>query len=42
MIDQVSAKMRRRKPFVFDGRQVTVEEAKRLWQEQKALEKRDP
>ena len=40
VMDQIVAKMRRRKPFVFDGREVTVEEAKRLWQEQKALEKR--
>ncbi len=33
------ALMRRRKPFVFDGTQVTVEEAKRLWAEEKAREK---
>ena len=40
VIDGVVAKMRRRKPFVFDGTQVTVEEAKRLWAEEKAREKR--
>ena len=38
-MDGVVAKMRR-KPFVFDGTQVTVEEAKRLWAEEKAREKR--
>ena len=40
VMDGVVAKMRRRKPFVFDGTQVTVEEAKRLWAEEKAREKR--
>ena len=39
VMDGVVAKMRRRKPFVFDGTQVTVEEAKRLWAEEKAREK---
>ena len=40
VMDGVVAKMRRRKPFVFDGTRVTVEEAKRLWAEEKAREKR--
>ena len=40
VMDGVVAKMRRRKPFVFDGTQVTVQEAKRLWAEEKAREKR--
>ena len=40
VMDQVVAKMQRRKPFVFDGTRVTVEEAKRLWAEEKAREKR--
>ncbi len=40
VMDGVVAKMRRRKPFVFDGTQVTVEEAKRLWAQEKAREKR--
>jgi uncharacterized protein YabN with tetrapyrrole methylase and pyrophosphatase domain len=40
VVDGVVEKMRRRKPFVFDGTQVTVEEAKRLWAEEKAREKR--
>ena len=40
VMDGVVAKMRRRKPFVFDGTQVTVKEAKRLWAEEKAREKR--
>src|SRR3989344_4565853 len=26
-------KMKRRKPYIFEGRKVTVEEAKRIWQE---------
>ena len=40
VMEGVVEKMRRRKPFVFDGTQVTVEEAKRLWAEEKAREKR--
>ena len=40
VMDGVVAKMRRRKPFVFDGTPVTLEEAKRLWAEEKAREKR--
>ena len=40
VMDDVVAKMQRRKPFVFDGTQVTVEEAKRQWAEEKAREKR--
>ena len=40
VMDGVVAKMRRRKPFVFDGTPVTVEEAKRLWAQEKAREKR--
>ena len=39
VMDGVVAKMRRRKPFVFDGTPVTVQEAKRLWAEEKAREK---
>ena len=37
--DEVVAKMRRRKPFVFDGTEVTEEEAKRIWATAKAREK---
>ena len=40
VMDDVVAKMQRRKPFVFDGTRVTVEEAKRLWAQEKAREKR--
>ena len=40
VMDQVVAKMRRRKPFVFDGTPVTVEEAERIWAQAKAREKR--
>ncbi len=32
-------KMRRRKPFLFTGRKVTLEEAERMWSEAKAKEK---
>lgn len=39
VMDQVVAKMRRRKPFVFDGTEVTEEEAKRIWAVAKAREK---
>ena len=40
VMDDVVAKMQRRKPFVFDGTRVTVEEAKRHWAQEKAREKR--
>ena len=40
VMDHVVAKMRRRKPFVFDGTEVTEEEAKRIWAAAKAREKR--
>ena len=40
VVDQVVAKMQRRKPFVFDGTRVTEEEAKRIWAAAKAREKR--
>ena len=40
VMDDVVAKMQRRKPFVFDGTRVTVEEAKRQWAQEKAREKR--
>lgn len=39
VFDDVVAKMRRRKPFVFDGSEVTVEDAKRIWAAAKAREK---
>lgn len=39
VLKEVVAKMRRRKPFVFDGRQVTLEEAGELWVETKVQEK---
>ncbi len=32
-------KMRRRKPFLFSGQKVTLEEAERMWWEAKAKEK---
>ena len=31
VFDDVVAKMQRRKPFVFDGTEVTVEDAQRIW-----------
>ena len=39
IFDDVVAKMRRRKPFVFDGTDVTEEEAQRIWADAKAWEK---
>ena len=39
VFDGVVAKMRRRKPFVFDGTAVTAEDAKRIWAAAKAREK---
>ena len=39
VLDDVVAKMRRRKPFVFDGTEVTAEQAKRVWTAAKAREK---
>ena len=39
VFDGVVAKMRRRKPFVFDGTEVTEEEAQRIWATAKAREK---
>ena len=39
VFDDVVAKMRRRKPFVFDGTEVTEEEAQRIWAAAKAQEK---
>ena len=33
-------KMRRRKPFLFTGQKVTLEEAERMWSEAKAKEKK--
>ncbi len=33
-------KMRRRKPFLFTGQKVTLEEAERMWAEAKAKEKK--
>ena len=42
VFDDVVAKMRRRKPFVFDGTEVTEEEAQRIWAAAKAREKQAP
>jgi uncharacterized protein YabN with tetrapyrrole methylase and pyrophosphatase domain len=39
VMEDVVAKMRRRKPYVFEGKQVTIEEAGRLWEEVKRKEK---
>lgn len=39
VLDQVVAKMQRRKPFVFNGIEVTEKEAKRMWTAAKAREK---
>ena len=39
VLKEVVEKMRRRKPFVFEGRQVTLEEAKKLFEQGKKQEK---
>ena len=39
VIDQVVTKIRRRKPFVFDGTRVTIEEAELIWAQEKRKEK---
>ena len=32
-------KIKRRKPYIFEGREVTIEEAGRIWREVKEKEK---
>ncbi len=39
IMEDVVAKMRRRKPYVFEGKQVTIEEAGKIWREVKRMEK---
>ena len=39
VLDQVVQKMRRRKPFIFNGTSVTVAEAELIWAEAKREEK---
>jgi len=38
-IESVTEKIKRRKPYLADGRKVTAEEARRIWLEVKAREK---
>lgn len=37
----VVEKMRKRKPFIFEGKHVSLEEAMKIWHEAKAREKND-
>ena len=39
IMDNVIAKMKRRKPYVFEDRHVPIEEAKKIWYDVKAQEK---
>ena len=39
VLRSVVEKMKRRKPYVFEGKHVTIEEAWRVWKEVKAKEK---
>lgn len=39
IMKDVVAKMRRRKPYVFEGKKVTIEEAGRMWEEVKEKER---
>ena len=38
VIASILEKMKRRKPFIYEDREVTIEEAKRIWREAKAEE----
>ena len=40
VIDAVNKKILRRKPYLESGEQVTIEEAMRIWKEEKAKEKK--
>ena len=40
-MDTVVAKMQRCKPFVFDGTEVAVEEAKRMWSAVKETDRQE-
>lgn len=37
-LQEVVKKFKRRKPYIWEGRKVTIEEAERIWREQKAKE----
>ncbi len=39
IMHRVVQKMKHRKPYIFEGQQVTLEEAERIWQERKNQEK---
>ena len=39
VLKSIVDKMKRRKPYIFEGRTVTIEEAWRIWKEVKAKEK---
>ena len=40
VIGKVVEKMKRRKPYIVNGKSVTIEEAMRIWNEEKAKEKK--
>ncbi len=42
IMDNVIKKMKHRKPYVFESSHVSLEEAKRIWLEAKAMEKNVP
>ncbi len=39
IIQDVIAKIKRRKPYIFEGKKVSIEEANRIWKESKNKEK---
>jgi len=39
IMQSIVEKIKRRKPYLFEGRKVTIEEAGRIWEEVKAKEK---
>ena len=39
VMDGIVDKIKRRKPYIFEGKNVTIEEARRIWKEVKAKEK---
>ncbi len=40
VVREVNAKMKRRKPYIVSGQEVTITEAMRIWKEEKEKEKR--
>ena len=39
VIQNIIEKIKRRKPYIFEGKKVSIEEANRIWKEAKNIEK---